>query len=128
MGWGPPAALTAKLLHPDRPVLSVCGDGGFAMVAHVLSTAVQYRLPVAFLVMNNSVLGMIRDHQAPVGRIIASEFVNTDFAQIARAFGCQGLNVEKPKELGMAIKEALRAPVPTVIDVATSRSEPFIRT
>ncbi len=127
MGWGPPAALTAKLLHPDRPVLSVCGDGGFAMVVHVLSTAVQHHLPVVFLVMNNSVLGMIRDHQAPMGRIIASEFIHTDFAQIARAFGCQGLNVGKPGELGMAIKEALRAPVPTVIDVATSRSEPFIR-
>jgi acetolactate synthase-1/2/3 large subunit len=127
MGWGPPAALTAKLLHPDRPVLSVCGDGGFAMVTHVLSTAVQHNLPVAFLVMNNSVLGMIRDHQIQAGRIIASEFVSTDFAQIARAFGCQGLNVEKPGELGVVIKEALRASVPTVIDVTTSSAEPFIR-
>ena len=97
------------------------------MVIHVLSTAVQHRLPVVFLVMNNSALGMIRHHQASMGRIIASEFINTDFAQIARAFGCQGLNVGKAEELGMAIKEALRASVPTVIDVATSRSEPFAR-
>lgn len=70
---------------------------------------------------------MIRDHQAPMGRIIASEFIHTDFAQIARAFGCQGLNVGKAEELGIAIKEALQASVPTVIDVATSRSESFVR-
>lgn len=127
MGWGPPAALTAKLLHPNRPVLSVCGDGGFAMVVHVLSTAVQHRLPVVFLVMNNSALGMIRDGQSPRGTIIASEFVETDFAQIARAFGCQGVNVRKPEELRPAIKNAFKASVPTVIDVATSRSEPFAR-
>ncbi len=127
MGWGPPAALAAKLLYPDRPVLSVCGDGGFAMVIHVLSTAAQHRLPVVFLVMNNSVLGMIRDHQASTGRIIASEFIHTDFARIAQAFGCQGLKVEKPGELGVAIKNAFKASVPTVIDVATTSSEPFIR-
>ncbi|MBA7645522.1 Acetolactate synthase large subunit [subsurface metagenome] len=127
MGWGPPAALTAKLLHPDRTVLSVSSDGGFAMMTHVLSTAVQYRLPVTFLVMNNSGLGMVRDGQAPRGRIIASEFVATDFAQIARAFGCQGVNVRKAEELGPAIKEAFRASMPTVIDVATSSSEPYFK-
>jgi len=124
MGWGPPAALAVKLLHPDRPVLSVSGDGGFGMVPHVLSTAVQYRLPVVFLVMNNSGLGMIHDVQSQRGKIIATEFVETDFAQIARAFGCQGVNVKKAEELGPAIKEAFRASVPTVIDVATSLSEP----
>ncbi len=59
MAWGPPAAVTAKLLNPDKPVVSVSGDGGFAMAAHVLSTAVQYQLPIAFVVMNNSLLRMI---------------------------------------------------------------------
>ncbi len=127
MGWGPPASLTAKLLHPDRPVLSVSGDGGFAMITHILSTAVQYQLPVVFLVMNNSALGMVRDGQSPRGKIIASEFTETDFAQIARAFGCQGVNVTRPEELAPAIKEAFKASVPTVIDVATSRSESFFK-
>ena len=127
MGWGPPAALTAKLLHPDRPVLAVCGDGGFTMMVHVLSTAVQHRLPVVFLVMNNSALGMIRDGQSSRGKIIASEFVETDFARIARAFGCQGVKVGKAAELRPAIQEAFKASLPTVIDVATSRSEPFAR-
>jgi acetolactate synthase-1/2/3 large subunit len=127
MGWGPPAALAAKLLNPERPVLSVSGDGGFTMMTHVLSTAIQYQLPVVFLIMNNSCLGMVRDGQSPRGTIIASEFVETDFAQIARAFGCQGVNVRKPEELGPAIKNAFKASVPTVIDVATSRSESFFK-
>ncbi|MFC2021593.1 thiamine pyrophosphate-binding protein [Chloroflexota bacterium] len=127
MGWGPPAALTAKLLHPDRPVLSVSGDGGFAMVTHVLLTAVQYRLPVAFLVMNNSCLGMVHDNQESRGRIIASEFGETDFAQIARAYGCRGASVKKAEELGSAIKEAFQASLPTVIDVATSLSESHLK-
>jgi len=127
MGWGPPAALAVKLLHPNRPVLSVSSDGGFAMVPHVLSTAVQHHLPVVFLVMNNSALGMVRDGQSQKGRIIASEFIETDFAQIARAFKCQGMNVRKVEELRPAIKEAFKASVPTVIDVATSASEPYFK-
>ena len=129
MGWGPPAALTAKLLHPERPVLSVSGDGGFAMTAHVLSTAVQYNLPVTFLVMNNSVLGNVRDPQRAMmnGRVIASEFVDTNFAQIARAFGCQGVRVDRPDDLEPAIREALGASVPTVIDAVTEPNEPHFK-
>ncbi|MBM2824645.1 MAG: acetolactate synthase [Dehalococcoidales bacterium] len=125
MGWSPPAALAAKLLHPDRPVLSVSSDGGFAMMTHVLSTALQYHLPVAFLVMNNSGLGMVHDGQK--GRYIATEFIPTDFAQIARAFGCQGVRVEKASALGGIIQEALAAKVPTVIDVVTSLAESHLK-
>jgi len=127
MGWAPPAALAAKLTNPDRPVLSVSGDGGFGMMIHVLSTAVQYSLPVVFLVMNNSVLGMVRDGQAPRNRIVASEFTPTDFAQIARGFGCQGVNVREAGQLGSAIREAFKSSTPTVIDVATSVDEPYFK-
>ena len=108
MGWGPPAALAVKLAHPDRPVLSVSGDGGFAMVTHVLSTAVQYRLPVVFLVMNNSALGMVRDSQR--GSTIASEFVETDFAAIARAYNCNGVRLDRPQDVAPAVSSALRVP------------------
>jgi len=125
MGWGPPAAVAAKLLNPDRPVLSVVGDGGFAMELHVLSTALQYQAPAVFVVMNNSILGMVRDGQRE--RTIATEFIPTDFAQIARGFGAHGVNVSKPQELGLVIKEALKATRPTVIDVATSTEEPFFK-
>jgi acetolactate synthase I/II/III large subunit len=125
MGYGPPAALGLKLLHPERNVLSVSGDGGFAMMIHVLSTAVQYQLPVAFLVMNNSGLGMVRDIQRE--NIIATQFSPTDFAQIARAFGCRGVKIDTPDDIQPAIKEAFASPLPFVIDVDTSTSEPFFK-
>lgn len=125
MGWGPPAALAAKLVSRDRPVLSVSGDGGFAMMLHILSTARQYDLPVAFLVMNNSGLGMVRDVQ--MGRPIATDFAPTDFARIAEAFDCRGVRVEEPAVLGDAVRDALAADTPTVIDVITSQEEPFFK-
>jgi acetolactate synthase I/II/III large subunit len=127
MGWGPPAAVAAKLLQPERPVLSVSGDGGFAMVTHVLSTAVQYGVPVVFLIMNNSVLGMVHNFQSMTKRIVATEFVPTDFAAIGKAFGCYGVKVRKPEQLGREIKKAFKADLPTVIDVATDPAEPFLK-
>jgi len=125
MGYGPPAAVGLKLIHPDRPVLSVSGDGGFAMVPHVLSTAIQYSLPVVFLVMNNSGLGMVRDIQGE--KPIASDFLPTDFARIAQGFGCRGITVENPDEIGPALADGFQAKRPTVIDVITSPVEPFFK-
>ena len=61
MGWAPPAAVAAKILHPERTCVSVSSDGGFAMSLHVLSTALQYRAPTIFVVMNDSALGWVRD-------------------------------------------------------------------
>jgi acetolactate synthase-1/2/3 large subunit len=121
MAWGPPAAVTAKLLNPDKPVVSVSGDGGFAMAAHVLSTAVQYQLPIAFVVMNNSLLGMIYDGQE--GKPVATEFIDTDFSKIAQGFGARGVRIRKPEEMTPAIKEALKADLPTVVDVITDQTE-----
>jgi acetolactate synthase I/II/III large subunit len=121
MAWGPPAAITAKLLNPGKPVISVSGDGGFAMVAHVLSTAVQYKLPIAFVVMNNSLLGMIYDGQQ--GKPVATEFIETDFSIIGQGFGARGVRIRKPEEITPAIKEALKADLPTVIDVITDQTE-----
>ncbi len=125
MGWGPPAALAVKFIYPDRPVLSISGDGGFAMVNHVLSTAVQYKLPVVFLVMNNSCLGMVRDGQRE--KRIASEFVQTDFAALGRAYGCNSIRIEKPEKLAPAIKKAFKESVATLIDVNTSPDEPYFK-
>ncbi|MEE9198426.1 MAG: thiamine pyrophosphate-binding protein, partial [Dehalococcoidia bacterium] len=76
MGWSMPAALALKLVHPDRPVVGVTGDGGFMMSVHAISTALQYQLPVVYVVMNDSALGMVRHHQGD--RTIASEFIETD--------------------------------------------------
>ena len=125
MGWGPAAALAVKLLFPERPVLSVVGDGGFAMVSHVLSTAMQYRLPVVFAIMNNSALGMVRDGQK--GKSVASEFIETDFAQLARAYQCNGFKVIRPEEISTKIKQGFKESIPTVIDIETNQNESYLK-
>jgi acetolactate synthase-1/2/3 large subunit len=116
-----PAALTAKLLFPDRPVMAVSGDGGFAMQIHALSTAVQYNLPVVFVVMNDSQLGMVREGQGsePIG----SQFISTNYAKIAQAFGCEGERIETPEAVARALERALRSEKPYVLDVTISREE-----
>ncbi len=95
------------------------------MVSHVLSTAMQYQLPVVCLVMNNSALGMVRDGQR--GRVVASEFIETDFAELARAYKCNGVKVTRPEEISPALKKAFRTSIPTVIDVVTNRDEPYFK-
>ncbi|HET9018617.1 MAG TPA: thiamine pyrophosphate-binding protein, partial [Acetobacteraceae bacterium] len=97
MGFGPSAALGAKLAAPDRPVVSVCGDGGFTMVPHVLCTAVEYDIPVVWVVWNNFAWAAIRDLQYGLfgGRELGTAFragenrqpYNPDFAAWARAAG-----------------------------------------
>jgi acetolactate synthase-1/2/3 large subunit len=95
------------------------------MVSHVLSTAIQYSLPVVFIIMNNSALGMVRDGQK--GKVVASEFIETDFAQMARAYKCNGVKISKPEEISPALKKAFLASAPTVIDVVTSQNESYFK-
>ena len=120
MGWGLPAAVALKLVYPDRPVACVTGDGGFMMTVHALSTAMQYHLPILCVVFNDNALGMVLDHQAP-GREIASQFVETDNAAVARGFGAFGVHVEDSRDLPEAIQQAQASGLPAVIDVAIDR-------
>ena len=119
MGWALPAALGLQLAQPDRPVACVSGDGGFMMTLNALSTAVQYNLPIVGIVMNDSALGMVRHHQ--YGKTIASEFIDTNFAELARGFGAHGVRIDDSKDLGAAIREAQAMRKPAVIDVITDR-------
>ena len=116
MGWGLPAAVALKIVFPDRPVVSVTGDGGFMMTVSALSTAMQYNLPIICVVFNDGSLGMVRHHQAE-GRRIASEFVETDNAAVARGFGCFGVQVSDSRDLPEAIRQAQASGLPSVIDV-----------
>lgn len=116
MGWGAPAAAAVKLVHPEKNVICLTGDGGFAMTMNVMSTCVQENLPITVVVANNSGLGMVRDNLKD--RRIAVDFSPTDFAQIARGMGCRGVNVTTPEQLAEALKEARESGVATVIDVA----------
>ncbi len=121
MSMAPPSAIAAKLLFPKKPCVSVCGDGGMAMQIHALSTAKQYGAAAIFIVMNDSCLGAVRELEK--GRHIASEFIDTDFADIARAFGCRGTRVKSPEGIAPALKEALQSTEPYVIDILTNRDE-----
>jgi acetolactate synthase-1/2/3 large subunit len=121
MGFAIPAALAAKLVHPDRPVVAVCGDGGFAMTMNGLMTGIEQDIPIINVVFNNQALGWVLHGGGP----FAAEFADFDHAAIARAMGCQGVRVTDPAALGPALREALNARVPTVIDVRTSLAQSF---
>ncbi len=131
MGFGVCGVLGAKLAAPDRPCVSVCGDGGFMMRPDVLCTAVEYDIPAVWLIWNNYTYGAIRDLQTGLfgDREIATSFVqqstgkfyNPDFVALARACGVEGIRVEKPADLSGAIEHAIKANAPFVLDVHVDR-------
>jgi acetolactate synthase-1/2/3 large subunit len=120
MGWAMPAALALKLVHPNRQVVGVTGDGGFMMSVSAIQTAIQYKLPVVYVVMNDSALGMVRMAQGD--RPMASEFGEVDHGAIARGFGAFGVQVQDPKDLPGALEEALNYDGPAVVDVVISKA------
>jgi acetolactate synthase I/II/III large subunit len=126
MGYALPAAMAAKLASPDRDCVAVCGDGGFAMTMNALLTAAQYRIPVVTVVLNNSVLGWVKDGQRRRGnRFIASELGRNDYARIAQAMGCVGIRVESVKDLLGELGRVNGAQEPVVLDVVTTEDAPF---
>ena len=126
MGYALPAALGAKLAAPDRDCVAVCGDGGFAMTMNALLTAAQHRIPVTTVVLNNGVLGWVKDGQRRRGnRFIASELGKLDYARMAHSMGCRGVRVESLAELEKALDGVRDAQEPVVIDVVTTEHAPF---
>ncbi|HKP18958.1 MAG TPA: thiamine pyrophosphate-binding protein [Gaiellaceae bacterium] len=118
MGYGIPAAIAAKLLHPERAVVCVSGDGDFLMSGHELATAVQYGAPIVVLVVNNGMLGTIRMHQErQFGRGVATDLRNPDFVAYARAFGAHGALVEHGDDFPAAFEEALGAGRPALLEL-----------
>ena len=122
MGFAIPAALGAKLVHPDRPVVAVCGDGGFAMTMNGLMTAVEQDIPIITVVFNNNALGWVLHGSGP----FAAEFKDCDHAAIARVARLPRRAGRGPggAEAGIA-GGARRPPAPTVIDVRTSLKTTF---
>jgi acetolactate synthase I/II/III large subunit len=123
MGYAIPAALAARLVHPRRTAVAVCGDGGFAIAMNGLLTAIEERIPIVAVVFDNSALGWVRHGQGD--RPIASEFGRFDYAAIARAMGCRGLRVEHARDLPAALEQALGSDQPAVVDVVTSGAVTF---
>ena len=127
MGFGPSSILGAKLAAPDRPCVSICGDGGFTMVPHVRCTAVEYDIPAIWVVWNNFSWAAIRDLQYAYfdGREIGTGFYrgperepyNPDFAAWARAAGVEGFTVAKSEDFKGALAHAVALGKPCLIDV-----------
>jgi acetolactate synthase I/II/III large subunit len=119
MGYGFPAALAAKIVHPDRPVLCVAGDGDFLMTGQELATAVQRRLGVIVLILNNGMYGTIRMHQERhhPGRVIGTDLYNPDFAALARAYGAYGEIVARTAEFAPAFQRAQAAGGPAILEL-----------
>ena len=127
MGFGVAGVLGAKFAAPDRPCVSVCGDGAFFMHANVLGTAVEYNLPVVWVVWNNYAYASIRGLQRGYldGRELATDFhhpetgkpYNPDFAAMARSAGVEGVRVDRAGDIGNAIRIAIAANKPYLIDV-----------
>jgi acetolactate synthase I/II/III large subunit len=117
MGYGLPAAVGAKRLHPERTVVCVAGDGDFLMNGQEFATAVQYDLPIIVLIMDNGMYGTIRAHQEREfpGRISATYLRNPDFAAYAKAFGGFGVTVEKTEQFADAFNAAKASGKPAII-------------
>lgn len=127
MGFASAAAPAAKLVYPDRPALCFVGDGSFQMAMAILPVAVDHKLPVTWIILNDRALGSIRDIQerAYAGRFLGTDFeFQPDFAKLAEACGCYGEAVSDPGEVSAALQRALEANTagqPAVLDCSVAR-------
>jgi acetolactate synthase-1/2/3 large subunit len=121
MGYAVPAAVAAKLVHPERLVLACVGDGGFMMCGQEMSTAVQYGANVITLLVNNGIYGTIRMHQEREhpGRVVGTDLVNPDFRALALSLGCYAEQVTRTDELAPALDRAIKSGKPAIIELQT---------
>lgn len=119
MGFGLGAAIGSKLGKPQSKVVCISGDGSFHMNLNEIATAVTYQIPIVIVVMNNGVLGMVRQWQKV---LFEKRFSNTtlnrktDFVKLAEAFGAKGLRIKDESDIEKVLKEALSSDIPVVID------------
>jgi acetolactate synthase-1/2/3 large subunit len=120
MGYGVPAAVAAKLVHPERIVVSFSGDGCFLMNGQELATAMHYGLAIVFIVVNNGMYGTIRMHQERhfPQRVHGTSLTNPNFADYARAFGAYGEVVERTEDFAAAFERALQAQRPALLELS----------
>ena len=127
MGFGLGACIGAQIGRPDKKVINIAGDGSFRMNLTELATAVEYKVPIIIAILNNRVLGMVRQWQELfyAGRYSATTIDRgTDFVALARAFGAEGINVSRPEEVAPALEKALASvDVPVVINFDIGMNE-----
>ena len=121
MGYGLPAAVSAKLAYPKRAVVCLAGDGCFQMTMQEFGTAIHYGVNIIVIVVNNGVYGTIRMHQqkAYPDRPSGTEICNPDFAALARSYGGFGATITKTDQFAAAFAAALAAKAPAILDVQT---------
>ena len=124
LGFGFPTALGVKAAHPDKPVVSIIGDGGFMFGVQELSTAAQYNLGVVTVLFNNSTFGNVRRDLRKFykGRTIATDFHNPDFPALAESCGVDGHRVTSPDELKPVLAAALEKDEPALIEVIIDKT------
>jgi acetolactate synthase-1/2/3 large subunit len=123
MGYGLPAALGAKVAFPERTVVAIVGDGCFLMSGMELATAVQERLPVVVILINDCSLSLIKaiQHRRYEDRFIGVDLRNPDFALLARSFGVRSWSVATDGEFETALREAVASKEPALIEVRLGR-------
>ncbi|MCM3766368.1 thiamine pyrophosphate-dependent enzyme [Neobacillus niacini] len=119
MGYGLPSGLAAKMVYPDRPVITLSGDGGFMMTLQEFETAVRYNLSIISLVFNNQAYGAIRLHQERrfPNRLVGSDLGNPPFDELGVLFGGYGCKVRNNDEFKIVMDKALRNRKPTIIEI-----------
>ena len=122
LGYAYPVALGAKVARPDRPVVSVSGDGGFLFNAQELSTAARYGISVVAVVFNDSSYGNVaRDLDESWGGQYGAELKNPDFMKLADAYGVLGMRAKEPGEVGRLVREAIDKDRPALVEVPVGR-------
>ncbi len=119
LGFAVPAAIGARIGRPDRPVVSLAGDGGFLFTGQELATAVKYRLPIPFLVVNDQAYGVVKRSQIDTfgNRTIGVDVTNPDFVRLGEAFGARAVRLGRLEDLGPVLERALGADGPTLVEV-----------
>jgi acetolactate synthase I/II/III large subunit len=126
MGYGLPAALGVQIAHPDKLVACVTGEASFMMNIQELATAVQYRLPVKILLLNNHYMGMVRQWQEMFhGDRHSESYMDAlpDFVALAEAFGLKGLRCDKVSQLDATLKQALSTQGPVLVEIIVDPNE-----
>lgn len=126
MGYGLPAALGAKVAHPEKTVIAIVGDGGIQMTAQEMVTLADYKIPVKIVVLNNSYLGMVRQWQEIFfeKRYSAVDIsLSPDFVMLAKANRIAGVLIDNPAELEKVLKENIESDEPVLIEVKVSKEE-----
>ncbi|NMA03534.1 MAG: acetolactate synthase large subunit, partial [Clostridiales bacterium] len=126
MGYGLGASMGAQIASPNRQVFNISGDGCFHMNCNELSTAVKYNIPIIVVILNNQVLGMVRQWQNLFyDKRFSSTTLEkaTDIVKLAEAFGATGFNVTKNEEIGDVLRKAMDIEGPVVINCEIDRDE-----